>query len=163
MRFIPRFAADLTSVAGMKEKKHRLHTFASGPLCELLLAVAGITGWKITGGTDSPSESVWFTLAIASIISLFLNLNPLGKGDGSLLLSIWIGIKDFRNRAVKAGKSLLLGRPNPEALTSKEQRLFKWYGIFAESEFRVIENLYLYNISRISLFKSLGKVRRIIE
>lgn len=132
MRFIPRFAVDITAISGMKEKKQRLHTVAAGPLCESFFIVIGIIGWNIAG-IDASMQSLWVTFTFASLVSLLLNLNPLGKGDGSFLFSLWLEIKDFRNRAVKVAESWLKHLPKPEPLTVKQEPLFKWYGLLAEA------------------------------
>lgn len=128
--FIPRFYLDTGTIFRIKEKKKQLYTAASGPKCELLLVVIGVIGWEITR-TDDLLKSLWLNLAIASTINFLLNVNPLGQGDGNLLLSIWLGIKNFRQRAVKTAWSWLLHQPVPEPLSSKEMFLFKWFGILA--------------------------------
>lgn len=141
VHLIPCFYSDLSDIYKL-EKKHQLHAIAAGLEGELALIIIGIIGWELSS-VSSPMNIFCFNLVFAASASLFLNGIPLGRGDGSLFLGQWLGIRDIRNRAVSVSRSWLFRRPLSEPLTVRERHLFRLYGILAEVYYAALNIFFL--------------------
>jgi len=131
VHLIPHFASDITGIFHIKEKRQRVHVIISSFEFHLVLIFLGIIIYDIMSFSN-PIKTFTIDFVFGITTSFFLNIIPIGRGDGSLLLSVWFNIKDFRERAIKIARAFLLHKPMPESLPKKQENLFKWYGIFAD-------------------------------
>jgi multidrug resistance efflux pump len=125
---LPRFHVDISDALWLPQKSDRLKVFSAGLICRLLLWAVGILTWQLTAAWSS-LQMFWLIFATASTFSFLFTAIPLIERDGYHLLSIWLSIEDLRSRAISVTKNWLLRRPRTEALSSREIRIFKWYGV----------------------------------
>lgn len=131
-RILPHFYCDIEDALFRMNKKERMRIFFSGPLVQLLFWGVVVIGW----GCTYPGQRlhvIFLLLFISSSFFFLLNINPLFDRDGSRLLGNWMEIPDFRNRAMRAAKAWLWGKPLPEPLSKMEIRLFRRYGLLCIS------------------------------
>lgn len=117
-------------ISEIRERSDRNWIFFAATFYAILLASMGMLCWKMT----SPSlalHTFGITLAVIGTISTITFLNFLWPSDIAFLLSNWLEIPDFRNRAINVFEAWLFLRPLPEPLTSREKRLFAFYGPIA--------------------------------
>jgi multidrug resistance efflux pump len=127
-KIIPKFYTDVSDALWMQSKDNRLRVFSAGLICRLLLWGISVLAWKHAKAWSS-LEIFWLFFLTASTFSFFFTLIPLIERDGYQLLTIWLRIENLRDRAIDLTKAWLLRRPMPEALSSREIRGFKWYGM----------------------------------
>ncbi len=112
----------------IKKKSYRNLAIFASIYYVLLIASLGMLCWKMT----SPAltlHTFGITIAVIGAINSIIKLNFLWPTDTSHLLSNWLEIADFRNRAINVFEAWLFLRPLPEPLTSGEKKLFIWYGL----------------------------------
>jgi putative peptide zinc metalloprotease protein len=129
-RIIPRFYCDMGDALWVMKNTQRIRIFASGLVCQSLLWASGIIAWKNTEPA-SPVHIFWLFFSFTSTFLLFLRLNPLIELDAYHMLSAWLEIPDLRNRARALTESWILRKPLPEPLSSREQLIFKRYGLLS--------------------------------
>ena len=123
MHFIPRFAVDLSGILSLPERRQRLRLYSAGIRFELFLLSIAVIGWELSqsGGL---SKTFFFSLSMASAISLLISLNPFWKSEAGLWLAAWLDIPDFRRRATRYFRAALFCSPSREALPPRERALF---------------------------------------
>lgn len=94
----------------------------------VLAASLGVVCWKMVSPV-SALHTLSISIAVIGIVTSIIKLNFLWPTDISQLLSNWLEIPYFRNRAIKVFEAWVLFRPLPEPLTSREKSLFVGYGL----------------------------------
>jgi putative peptide zinc metalloprotease protein len=113
----------------------------------LFVASLGLLCWSMT----TPASALHtFGLALFFIGSIYaaIRLNFLWPSDAAYLLANWLDIPDLRRRSIDFTKAWMFRQHMPEALTSREARLFKWYGFFSMSVTLLSVAIALYYISK---------------
>lgn len=116
----------------LRDKSTRNLIFFTPTYYSLLVASLGMLIWKMT----SPGlglHTFGIALVLVGTISAVIRLNLLWPTDASYILANWLEIPDFQRRAIAVVKAWLFRHPLPESLTSKEKRLFRWYGLLSGS------------------------------
>ena len=129
--FIPLFFTNIGSIMMPRYRSRRMRVVTIGIELEATVLATALVGWALMPYYQ-PEKEFFYSVALAAAISLLLNTMPLGKRDGSQILATWLGIPDFRRRAVAISRAWLTFRTAPEALPSATLRLFRWYGLFAD-------------------------------
>lgn len=112
----------------VREKSARNWVLFAPSFLAIFSASLGVLCWKMTSPATA-LHTLGITIAFIGAVNSLVKLNFLWPTDTSHLLSNWLEIPDFRNRAVKVFEAWLLLRPLPEALTSREKTLYIWYGL----------------------------------
>ncbi|MFH0780999.1 MAG: site-2 protease family protein [Pseudomonadota bacterium] len=124
----PVLYSDSSEAWRLKSKKARIHIVIAGIAVELGLALLATFLWAFL--PDGPLRSSCFIMATVTwISSLFINLSPFFRFDGSYLLSDMWEMPNLHSRAFALGKwqirksFLGLNRPCPENLPAQKRRL----------------------------------------
>lgn len=112
----------------VREKSARNWVLFAPSFLSILSASLGVLCWKMSSPATA-LHTFGITIAFVGAVNSLVKLNFLWPTDTSHLLSNWLEIPDFRNRAIKVFESWILLRALPEALTSREKKLYIWYGL----------------------------------
>jgi putative peptide zinc metalloprotease protein len=130
------FFCNVNDAWSFPERRARLWVTAAGSWIQLILAgAAGIVCWATPAGTLL-SDFAMATFAVAGILTVILNLNPLIPLDGYFALMDYLEIANLRPRAFGYLGWLVKHRvfgietPQPPA-DDRERRIFLWYGVLA--------------------------------
>jgi multidrug resistance efflux pump len=129
LRVIPRCIVDISAM-GRANRTRQIHIAVSGMLFEWGVVSAGMILGEIMG-PDNPLRGVCHNLAVAASIRLILNLNPFGKLDGCLVLTLLLGVSNLRDRSLRMFRAWLLARPMPEPASPSARFGFVLYGLLA--------------------------------
>jgi multidrug resistance efflux pump len=129
-RIIPHFYSDISDAYWFMEKPTRVRILSSGLVLQLLLWAISIIAWKNTAPWDN-ANVFWFFLTLATTLFFLVNIIPFFQRDGYLLLVELLDIRNLNERAEALVRSWIFRKPQPEALTSRESRILKWYGSLA--------------------------------
>ena len=109
--FIPRF--DLFVEIGQDTaNKARLWIVSASILVRATLFAIGVAFWILTRSNGTLLSMVGIMLAIFSLITLFIAVNPLMKSDGYRFLTIYFSKPNLREKADLALKGLISKQPN---------------------------------------------------
>ncbi len=129
-RFLPAAFADVSAV-GFFPARARRAVFVAGPASTALWAALATALWAWTRPASFP-HLLGAAVMLASFLSVWVNLNPVGGYDGSELLADLLGIPDLHRRALGYLWGRLRGRP--VSVPPRERRLlglysgtFLWY------------------------------------
>ena len=139
----------------LKRKIEKFAILSSGLKLEMLFFSSGIIFWYFSY-MSNPFKIFWFDFAVASFISFIINLIPLGKGDGSIIISQLTGIKDFRNKSVEFFRAWFFRKLFPESATEKEKRIYISYGLFADTYYMLLNIFVLWFAGYILTFSLKG-------
>lgn len=97
--FLPALYVDVSDAWLFRRRRHRVLVSLAGPMLDLGVAALAILAWRVMPPSDLRAGLV--LLAVASTISVVLNLNPLLRLDGYYVLSDLSGIPNLRQSAVQ--------------------------------------------------------------
>ncbi len=129
--FIPYIAVDLSVLSKPQHKAVRLRIVSSGIKFELALWSLSLLLWQLSP-VSSPAKEFFLSVAVAAAMSFLLNANPLGKSDGSLLLSTWLELQNLHARATRVSRAWLSWQGLPEPLARDKLRFLRTYGLAAD-------------------------------
>ena len=123
---------DVTDSWRLVDRRQRMAIDAAGMLAELTLAVYAALLWVLL--PDGAWRSAAFLVATASLVgSLAVNLNPLMRFDGYLLLADALAVPNLQARAFALGRWRLrealfgMGAPKPDVFPAGKQRIVLAY------------------------------------
>lgn len=128
-RLVPTFHFDLADLY-MKKKSKQQIIFSAGLAAQLFFWCIAVIAWKITYPWTM-MHKFWVIFAVAAQFFFLINLIPLLPRDGYYLLSNWLEIPDLWNRSRGLVEAWFYRRPLPEPLTSREQLIFKIFGVLS--------------------------------
>ncbi|MCW8830440.1 MAG: efflux RND transporter periplasmic adaptor subunit [Gammaproteobacteria bacterium] len=109
--FIPRF--DLfVEISQDTENKARLWIVSASILVRATLFAIGVAFWILTRSNGTLLSMVGIMLAIFSLITLFIAVNPLMRSDGYRFLTIYFSKPNLREKADLALKGLFSKQPS---------------------------------------------------
>lgn len=123
---MPRFYC-LTRIFSIPEKSKRCWVLFSPSYYSVMSGSVGVLMWQMTSA-DSALHRFGVIITSICVIDSVFRLNFLWPSEAHYILSNWLGIRDFRKRAIEVFKSWLFRRPLPEPLASSDKRLFMIYG-----------------------------------
>ncbi len=97
--FLPAMYVDVSDAWLFRNRRHRVLVSLAGPMLDLGVAATAVLAWRVMPPSDLRAGLV--LLAIASSMSVVLNLNPLLRLDGYYVLSDLSGIPNLRQSAVQ--------------------------------------------------------------
>ena len=126
MVMVPMLYCDVTDSWKLWERRKRIAIDAAGILAELTLAIYAAVLWVML--PDGPARTAAFLVASASLVSsLLINLNPLMRFDGYLILSDAMNVPNLQTRAFELMRWRLreslfrLGVPKPDVFGSAKE------------------------------------------
>ena len=97
--FLPALYVDVSDAWLFRRRRHRVLVSLAGPMLDLGIAAVSILAWRVMPPSDLRAAVV--LLALASAMSVVLNLNPLLRLDGYYVLSDLSGIPNLRQSAAR--------------------------------------------------------------
>ena len=132
MVMVPMPYCDVTDSWRLPDRRQRMAIDAAGLLAEMTLAIYAALAWVLL--SDGALRSAAFLVATASLASsLALNLNPMMRFDGYLLLADALAVPNLQARAFALGRWRLreglfdLGAPKPDSFGPMKERLVLAY------------------------------------
>jgi putative peptide zinc metalloprotease protein len=133
---LPAFYCEVSAVHLISRRGRRLWVIAAGIYSQLLLGFGAVLVWFVF------DPETWFArmamaLALASLLDLLVNANPLIKLDGYYFLSQWLGMPNLMDRSRACwrdvGRNLVMGLPPREAarFQGRERRILLVFGFFS--------------------------------
>lgn len=105
----PILYSDISDVAKLRSRKHRLAIGIAGVGAELIIASIATLVWSLL--PDGSMRSIAFFFATTAwIMTLLINLSPFMRFDGYYLFSDWLGIENLHERAFAMGRWFLRGQ-----------------------------------------------------
>ena len=135
--FTPTGYVDASDAWMMRLKRHKIYTAVAGVFTEFIIASIAAHLWVFL------PDGLWRTIAfnimvLASINTVFFNMNPLMKFDGYYVFSDLLEIPNLRTKAISYCamrlRRVLLGMrdPHQEQMVERDQtRVFVFYSIAA--------------------------------
>ncbi len=124
---IPRFNIQVTPSPEMSNSA-RLWLFGASILSRLALFGIGIIGWLMLRSQGGLLGSIFIELAFLSALGLVFVANPLWRGDGYHLFSIWLKQPGLRERGNLVVSGLFSGTPKAIRRHSRHRL---WFGLYA--------------------------------
>ncbi len=131
--FTPCAYVDVTSSWSFSRKQDRLIVGLAGVYAESILAVVGLLVWVVAEHSmmGAIAYKVFF---LASIVTVFMNINPLMRFDGYYVLSDWLEIPNLRSKSrqfvIQWLKRIFLGIKTPaQTLTVSMKMILFIFGI----------------------------------
>ena len=133
MVMVPMLYCDVTDSWKLWERRKRMAIDAAGILAELVLAIYAALLWVML--PEGGPRTAAFLVCTASLVSsLLVNLNPLMRFDGYLILSDAMNVPNLQTRAFELMRWRLreelfrLGAPKPDAFGSAKETAVLAYG-----------------------------------
>lgn len=124
---IPRFNLQAIPAPGLNARA-RSWIFGASILSRLALFGIGILGWLTLRAQGLFLSSLFIELAFLSALGLVFVANPLWRGDGYHLFTIWLNQPGLRERGNLAVSGLF--KPSPAAIR-RHSRNRLWFAIYA--------------------------------
>ncbi len=133
--FQPCFYCDVSDAYLLPEKKKKILVTFAGVIFQIFVWSLSTLAWHLLPG-DSALGHLFFIASAFTLLTVLFNLNPLIKLDGYYILTDWVGIPNLRAKAFGYLKAKLLElafglKPQLPNYTSRERRIFLWYGVLA--------------------------------
>jgi multidrug efflux pump subunit AcrA (membrane-fusion protein) len=130
---LPACYCNVSGIHMISSRGRRLWVIAAGIYSQLLLGAGALLVWlAFSPGTAIAQAAMVF--ALASLLDLLMNVNPLIKLDGYYFLSQWWRMPNLMDRSRACwrdvGRRLFLGTPPREAVRfqGRDRRLLLWFG-----------------------------------
>lgn len=135
--FTPTGYVDASDAWMMRHKRHKIYTAMAGVFTEFIIASIAAHLWIFM--PDGVGRNVAFNIMVlASVNTVFFNLNPLMKFDGYYVFSDLLEIPNLRSKAISYCslrlRRLLFGMRDPrqEQMVERDQtRIFVFYAVAA--------------------------------
>lgn len=139
---LPAAFADVSAVWSMP-RRARIGVFLAGPASTALWAAGATLLWAWTA-PGSLVHLVGLAVLVASLLSLWVGINPVSGYDGTEVVSEWLRLPHLHRRALRYCWAALRRRPLPR-VSPRERRIFCIYAISA----------LLYNVAVVALIVAL--------
>jgi putative peptide zinc metalloprotease protein len=116
-----------TNEIWLEKRGPRIVVNLAGPASNALLA--GICCLLLLVTPNPELRTALFQIAAIAYVLVYININPLMELDGYFALMDWVEIPGLRRKALTYVRRRLLRRPQPAAISRREQRIFSWYAI----------------------------------
>jgi putative peptide zinc metalloprotease protein len=132
---LPAFYCNVSGIHLIPQRGRRLWVIAAGIYSQLLMACAGLLLWSAFS-PDTLASQTGMVFALASLLDLLFNANPLIKLDGYYFLSQWWNLPNLMGRSRACwrdlGRRWLMGMPARESsrFTVGERRRLLAFGFF---------------------------------
>ena len=126
------FYVNVSDAYLFEDKRKRIKVTLAGAKNQLVVWALFVIVWRITEPYTFINQTAFIVTAITFIMIAF-NVNPLLKLDGYYYLVDKWGIPNLRARAFGYWRKLLVktlfGIESDDDETTREKRIFKWYGL----------------------------------
>ena len=118
---------NVTGIHLIPTRGRRLWVIAAGIYWQLLVG-ASLFGLWLLLDPHTLVARVTFVFALASVVDVFFNANPLIKLDGYYFLSQWLRVPNLLDRSRAYWRGLLLGEQEAKTYTRREHLIYALYG-----------------------------------
>ncbi len=148
---IPLFYCDVSGAYDLSSRSQRIAIDAAGLGWQLTAGAVAYLGWRALEPGSFPALICQVMLGTCGAMSL-MNLNPFIRMDGYYLLSDFWSIANLREKSIGFFQwkmaAILCGSPSPRARSSREARIFFWFGLLSSLYTTLLVSLLLYFVSR---------------